>query len=114
MYGREKSDPAVVAEKPTNNAGRPAAELVERRTGAEGNAGQQSTRWAQDRESVSQVSTPERICIGGRSKIASRSDVRRPRAEALVGSQHHQSQLSCSINEPAFPSRPGIPLPRRA
>ena len=60
------------------------------------------------------MSTPERICIGGRSKIASRSDVRRPRAEALVGSQHHQSQLSCSINEPAFPSRPGIPLPRRA
>src|SRR5580704_4306392 len=61
-----------------------------------------------------EMSTPERICIGGRSKIASRSDVRRPRAEALVGSQHHQSQLSCSINEPAFPSRPGIPLPRRA
>ena len=55
MYGREKSDPAVVAEKPTNNAGRPAAELVERRTGAEGNAGQQSTRRAQDRESVSQA-----------------------------------------------------------
>src|ERR1700688_3453513 len=57
------------------------------------------------------LSTPERICIGGRSKNASRSDVRRPRAEALVGSQHHQSQLSCSINEPAFPSRPGIHLP---
>ena len=55
MYGREKSDLAVVAEKPTNNAGRPAAELVERRTGAEGNAGQQSTRRAQDRESVSQA-----------------------------------------------------------
>jgi hypothetical protein len=63
---------------------------------------------------IDHVSTPERICIGGRSKNASRSDVRRPRAEALVGSQHHQSQLSCSINEPAFPSRPGIPLPRRA
>src|SRR5262249_26569168 len=36
-------------------AGRPAAEPVERRTGAEGNAGQQRTRRAQDRESVSQA-----------------------------------------------------------
>ena len=55
MHGREKSDPAIVARKPTNKAGRPAAEPVERRAGAEGNAGQQSTRRAQDRESVSQA-----------------------------------------------------------
>src|ERR1700686_2129895 len=31
------------------------------------------------------LSTPERICIGGRRKNASRSGVRRPRAEGLVG-----------------------------
>jgi hypothetical protein len=37
-------------------------------------------------DSIGRVSTPERICIGGRSKNASRPDVRRPRAEALVGS----------------------------
>jgi RNA-directed DNA polymerase len=55
MHGREKSDPAIVAMKPTNKAGQPAAELVERRVEAEGNAGQQSTRRAQDRESVSQA-----------------------------------------------------------
>ncbi len=55
MHGREKSDPAIVATKPTNKAGRPAAEPVERRAGAEGNAGQQSTRRAQNRESVSQA-----------------------------------------------------------
>ena len=55
MHGREKSDPAIVATKPTNKAGRPAAEPVERRAGTEGNAGQQSTRRAQDRESVSQA-----------------------------------------------------------
>ena len=55
MYGREKSDPAIVAVKPTNNARRLAAELVEPRAGAEGNASQQSTRRAQDRESVSQA-----------------------------------------------------------
>ena len=35
MHDREKSDPAIVAEKPTNKAGQPAAELVEPRAGAE-------------------------------------------------------------------------------
>jgi RNA-directed DNA polymerase len=55
MYRRGKSDPVIVAEKPTNKAGQPAAESVERRAGAEGNAVQQSTRRAQDRESVSQA-----------------------------------------------------------
>ena len=37
MYDHEKSDPAIVAVKPTNKAGQPAAELVEPRAGAEGN-----------------------------------------------------------------------------
>ena len=55
MHGREKSDPAIVAMKPTNKAGRPAAESVERRAGTKGNADQQSTRRAQNRESVSQA-----------------------------------------------------------
>ena len=55
MHGREKSDPAVVAKKPTNKAGPTAAESAERRAGAEGNVGQQSTRRAQHRESVSQA-----------------------------------------------------------
>ena len=55
MHGREKSDSAIVARKPANNAGQPAAERVERRAGTEGNASQQSTRRAQDRESVSQA-----------------------------------------------------------
>jgi RNA-directed DNA polymerase len=54
-HGREKSDLAIVAMKPTNKAGRLAAEPVERRAGAKGNADQQSTRRAQDRESVSQA-----------------------------------------------------------
>lgn len=54
MHGREKSDPAVVAPKPTNEAGRPAEEPVERRAGTKGNAGQRSTLRAQDRERVAQ------------------------------------------------------------
>src|ERR1700750_332791 len=52
-HGHEKSEPAIVATKPTNKAGQLAAEPVERRAGTEGNADQQSTRRAQDRESVS-------------------------------------------------------------
>ena len=55
MHGPEKSDPAIVAEKPTNKAERSAAELVERRAGTKGNADQQSTRRTQSRISVSQA-----------------------------------------------------------
>ena len=53
MNGRGKSDSATVAGKPTNKAGQPAAEPVERRAEAKGNASQQSTRRAQDRKRVS-------------------------------------------------------------
>src|SRR5580693_4231557 len=55
MNGPGKSDSAIVAAKPTNKAGQLAAEPVERRAEAKGNASQQSTRRAQDRASVSQA-----------------------------------------------------------
>jgi RNA-directed DNA polymerase len=55
MHGGGKSDSVIVAVKPTNNAERSAAEPVEPRTGTKGNAGQQSTRRAQSRVSVSQA-----------------------------------------------------------
>jgi RNA-directed DNA polymerase len=55
MHGHEKSDPAIVAKKPTNKAGQPASEPAERSAGAKGSADQQSTRRAQDRESVTQA-----------------------------------------------------------
>ena len=54
MYGHEKSDHAIVAVKPANNAERSAAELVERRAGTEGNARQLSTRRTPSRVSVTQ------------------------------------------------------------
>ena len=66
-HGREESDPAIVAVKPTNKAERSAAEPVEPRAGTEGNAGQQSTCRAQNRVSVSPAL--ERI-----RKVASPSD----------------------------------------
>ena len=50
-----RSDPGIVAVKPANKAEPSAAELVEPRTGTKGNADQQSTRQAQDWESVSQA-----------------------------------------------------------
>ena len=40
MYGREKSDPAVVATKPAKSTAQAEGELVERRVGAKGKAEQ--------------------------------------------------------------------------
>ena len=54
MHEREKSDPAVVAVKPVNEAERFALESVEPRAGTEGNARQPSTDRAQKRATVSQ------------------------------------------------------------
>ena len=54
MNGLEKSDLAIVAMKPANKAGQPAAEWVEPRAGAEGNTGQPHTRRTQSRSSVPQ------------------------------------------------------------
>ena len=53
MHGRGKSDSAIVARKSVNKAEQSAAEPMERRAEAKGNAVQQSTRRAQDRGSVS-------------------------------------------------------------
>ena len=44
MHGRERSDSAIVAGKPTNKAERSAAELVEQRAETKGNVDQQRTR----------------------------------------------------------------------
>ncbi|SIO31037.1 hypothetical protein SAMN05443247_03803 [Bradyrhizobium erythrophlei] len=79
MYDHEKSDPAIVAVKPTNKAGQPAAELVEPRAGAEGNVSQQSTGRAQYRGAVSQAL--ERI----------RQAVRQRKKEKFTALFHHVS-----------------------
>jgi group II intron reverse transcriptase/maturase len=79
MHDREKSDLAIVAGKPTNNAGQPAAELVEPRAGAEGNASPQSTHRAQDRDRVSQAL--ERV----------RQAARQRRKEKFAALLHHIS-----------------------
>src|SRR3954470_22365707 len=55
MNDREKSDCVIVAGNPTNKAVQAAAEPGEQRAEAKGNTDRQSTRRAQDRESVSQA-----------------------------------------------------------
>ena len=54
MNGPEKSDSAIVATRPANKVGRPAAEWAEPRAGTKGNTGQSHTRRTQGRGSVSQ------------------------------------------------------------
>ena len=87
MNGQEKSDSAIVAGKPTNGAGQPAEEPVEPRAGTEGNAGQQSTRRAQDRGSMSQAL--ERI----------RQAARQRKEEQFTALFHH---LTIDLLEDAF------------
>jgi RNA-directed DNA polymerase len=55
MHDPEKSDSGIVAAKPTNKAGRPAAEPVEPRPGTKGNEVQQSMHRAQYRARVTQA-----------------------------------------------------------
>ena len=50
MHDREKSHSAIVAAKPTNKAGSPAAEPVEPRAGTKRNVGEQSTHRTLGRE----------------------------------------------------------------
>ena len=54
MHGREKSDEAIVAGKPANEAERSAEEAVERRAEAKGNASQTDTCRTLSRASVNQ------------------------------------------------------------
>ncbi len=79
MHGREKSDPVVVAAKPTNKAGKPAAEPVEPRTGTKRNADQQSTLRTLGRARVSQALGRVRQATRQRKKEkVADSDVVRP------------------------------------
>ena len=82
MHGREKSDLAIVAEKPPNEAGLPAPEAVERRAGAVGNADQHRTLRTQGRDSVAQGLG--RIRQAPEQRIA----VKHPRWEPYAGKPH--------------------------
>ena len=85
-YDHEKSDPAIVAVKPTNKAGQPAAELAEPRAETEGNVSQQSTGRAQHRGTVSQALERTRNFVR-----ISRRAVRYPRWEPCARLGSHGS-----------------------
>src|SRR3974390_338427 len=86
-HGREKSDSAIVAGKPTNKAEQTARERGEPGAEAGENASQQSTCRAQDRESVSQAL--ERI----------RQAARQRKEEKFTALFHH---LTIDLLEDAF------------
>jgi RNA-directed DNA polymerase len=98
--GCGKSDSAIVAVRPTNKAGRLAAEPEERRAGTEGNAVQQSTCRAQNRESVSQALD--------RRKVA--SQWKKEKFAALLHhiSPEHLQAAFCELKENAAPGVDGL------
>src|SRR2546430_4152448 len=102
MHGREKSDSVIVAGKPTNKAVPTAAEPVEPRAEAKGNASQQSTRRTQSRVSVSQAL--ERI---RQTVTTKRFAVTHPRWEKLWGGAAEVVAPSSSIRTDG-----GCPVPQ--
>ena len=82
MNGPEKSDPRIVATRPTNKAGRPGAELAEPRLGTKGNADQQSTHRSQTRARVTQALDRVRQAARQRKKDSS------PRCSTTSTSMH--------------------------
>lgn len=98
MYGREKSDSAIVVKKPANKAGMPAAEWVEPRAETKRNAVQQRMRRAQNRESVSQ--TLERVRQAAKLR-------KRERFTALL---HHGTieLLEKAFYAPRLKATPGV------
>ena len=87
MHGPEKSDSPIVSMKPANKAAQAAAEPMEGRGGAEGNAGLQSTVRTQSRVAVSQA----------QARI--REAVNRNRKERLTALLHH---ISVDVLRAAF------------
>jgi RNA-directed DNA polymerase len=98
MHEPEKSDSVVVAVKLANKTEQSVTEPVEPRTGTKGNGNQQSTRRAQDRESVSQAL--ERVRLAAR----------RGKKEKFTSLLHHvdPEMLSTSFYALKRDAAPGV------
>src|SRR6476659_9811302 len=104
MHGREKSDSAIVAGKPTNKAERSAAEPVEPRAEAKGNAGQQSTHRAQYRERVSKALA----CIRQHIAAVDTRGGSRMRESCTYGSERGARGNSRPYRDPCKTGRHGL------
>ena len=98
MHGHEKSDSAIVAERPANKAERSAAESGEPRAGTKGNADQQSTGRMPSRGTVAQAL--ERI----------RRTARERKKERFTALLHHISieHLEDAFHELKKNAAPGV------
>ena len=101
MHEREKSDPAIGARKPANEAAPAVEEPVEQRAGAKGNASGQSTHRTQSRGSVSQAL--ERV----------RTKARERKTEKFTALLHHIDdellrESFCAIQRKAAPGVDGV------
>jgi group II intron reverse transcriptase/maturase len=101
MHGRGKSDEAIVALKPANQAAQAVAEPVERRAEAKGNADQHNTRRTQSRGSVTQ----------GLERI--RETAKERKKERFTALLHHISSehlevAFCELAEKAAPGVDGL------
>src|SRR6266436_3469414 len=113
MNGPEKSDPAIVAGKPTNKAERSAAEFVERRVGTEGNAGQLSTRWSQ---ALAQIRRVTAVNTRGRSRMRESRTYgsgRGARGNSRPYREAARVNLPSSRTTPRQPGRNGDRSPKR-
>ena len=120
MHGRGKSDEAVVAVKPANKAERSAAELVEPRAEAKGNAGQQCTCRAQNRISVSPALVSIRQAFAVRPEAgavcgkAARTDLCGGREVTRVPTATaHAENVRSSLNVGSAPCPPSTTRHRR-
>jgi len=101
MHEREKSDPAIGARKPANEAAPAVEERVEQRAGAKGNASGQSMHRTQSRDSVSQAL--ERV----------RTKARERKTEKFTALLHHIDdellrESFCAIQRKAAPGVDGV------
>ncbi len=104
MHGRGKSDAAIVAEKPTNKAERSAAEPVEPRAEAKGNASQQSTQPG---------AAPGKRVTGAGAHTIRREAVSRldPRQEPCAACDHDRDRTTgkiASVRSKATSAPPGF------
>ena len=109
MHGGGKSGEAIVAMKPANKAERSAAELVEPRAKAKGNAGQHGTYRAQNRARMSHALVRVRrdvrdlIC----EQIARKREKRRV-AELVRADRREDARVELARRRGAHVSRRGV------